>query len=101
MTIYSGLTTRLSLAKYLNNNGADISDYTKRIGDLSLNRILGYQEHKVPTGSGVLLTPDNVKFNLAKICVDREEWVKNNKDELELVEELEKKFVENKKPENK
>ncbi|NET72339.1 MAG: hypothetical protein F6K62_15805, partial [Sphaerospermopsis sp. SIO1G2] len=77
-------------------NYADSSHYTKPVGDLVLNRILGYQADQVPTDFGVLLTPENIESHLAKIRADREKWVKNNQDELQLVQKLEHEFVENK-----
>ncbi|MBD2294027.1 hypothetical protein H6G06_11120 [Anabaena sphaerica FACHB-251] len=75
-------------------NYADSSHYTKPVGDLILNRILGYKEKEVPADFGVLITPENIESHLAKIRADREEWVKNRKSELELVQNLENKFGE-------
>jgi hypothetical protein len=77
-------------------NYADSSHYTAPVGNLILNRILGYQENKLPADFGVLLTQENIESHLDKIRSHREEWVKNRKNELELVQTLEKKFVENK-----
>lgn len=71
-------------------NYADSSHYAKPVGDLVLNRILGYQENKVPADFGILITPENIESHLAKIRADREEWVKNNPNELKLVQDLEK-----------
>ncbi|TAF02480.1 MAG: hypothetical protein EAZ77_18810, partial [Nostocales cyanobacterium] len=75
-------------------NYPDSSHYTKPAGDLLLNRILGYQEKEVPADFGVLVNKENIESHLAKIRLDREEWVKKRKDDLKLVESLEKKFVE-------
>jgi hypothetical protein len=91
---YNSVTTE-KLADVMENY-ADSSHYTAPVGNLVLNRILGYQEDKVPKDFGVLITPQNVESHLAKIRADREEWVKKHPDELELVQDLEKKFVENK-----
>ncbi|TAE60584.1 MAG: hypothetical protein EAZ76_01415 [Nostocales cyanobacterium] len=82
-------------------NYADSSHYTKPVGDLILNRILDYQPDKVPGDFGVLLTPENIESHLDKIRTDREVWVKNHQDELELVQRLEKEFVENQKKNKK
>ncbi|NES99933.1 MAG: hypothetical protein F6K61_05020 [Sphaerospermopsis sp. SIO1G1] len=75
-------------------NYVDNAHYTKPVGDLVLNRILGYQADQVPADFGVLLTPENIESHLAKIRAGREKWVKNNQDELELVQRLEQEFVE-------
>lgn len=92
---YNSVTTE-KLADVMENY-ADSSHYTAPVGNLVLNRILGYQEDKVPADFGVLLTPENVESHLAKIRADREEWVKKHPDELELVQRLKKEFVENQK----
>jgi hypothetical protein len=76
-------------------NYPDSSHYTKPVGDLILNRILGYKENEVPKDFGVLINKENIESHLAKIRTDREEWVKNRPDDSELVESLHRKFVEN------
>jgi hypothetical protein len=96
---YNAITTEP--IKDVMENYADNSHYTKPAGDLLLNRIHGYQEHKVPADFGVLINKENIESHLAKIRADREEWVKNRQDELELVQDLEKKFVENLNKNNK
>ncbi|WP_413175095.1 hypothetical protein [Anabaena azotica] len=90
---YSTITTES--IKDVMKNYADNSHYTQPVGDLLLNRILAYKENEVPADFGVLVTKENIESHLAKIRANREEWVKNHKDELELVQTLEKKFVEN------
>ena len=70
------------------DNYVDNSHYTKPIGDLILNRIFGYEEEQVPEDFGVLLTEENIDINLAKIRQERKEWLKNNPDELKLVQNL-------------
>jgi hypothetical protein len=90
---YNSITTEKLQDKM--ENYADSSHYTKPVGDLVLNRISGYQVEKVPADFGVLLTPENINSHLAKIRADREKWVKNNSEELELVQKLEREFVKN------
>lgn len=75
-------------------NYADNSHYVKPVGDLIINRILSYQDNKVPSDFGVLVTRENIEFHLAKIRADREEWVKKRQDEFQLVQDLQTKFVE-------
>jgi hypothetical protein len=92
---YNSITTEEIddvMANYLDN-----SHYTVQIGDLVINRILGYQENKVPADFGVVVNKDNIESHLAKIRADREEWLKKHKDEFDLVQTLEKEFVQNKK----
>lgn len=69
-------------------NYADSSHYREEIGNLVLNRILSYQEKRVPEDFGVLITPTNIEEHLAKIRADREEWVKNNPEAVNLVQDL-------------
>ncbi|WP_144031275.1 hypothetical protein [Trichormus azollae] len=54
-------------------NYVDNSHYTKRAGDVLLNRILAYKENEVSADFGVLVTKENIESNLAEICADREE----------------------------
>ncbi|WP_413175096.1 hypothetical protein [Anabaena azotica] len=82
-------------------NYADNSHYVKPVGDLLLNRILSYQENEVPADFGVLVTKENIESHLGKIRSDREEWVKTRPNELDLVESLQRKFVEELKKQNK
>ena len=96
---YNSITTEKLQDKM--ENYADSSHYTKPVGDLVFNRIFGYQEYKVPKDFGVLITPANIESQLAKIRADREEWVKNNPQELELVQSLKQKFVENQQKKDK
>ena len=82
-------------------NYVDNFHYTKLVGDLILNRILGYKDNEVPADFGVLVTKENLEFHLAKIRADRGEWVKIHPNELDLVESLQIKFVEELKKQNK
>ena len=67
------------------NNYIDSSHYSKEVGDLILNRIFDYQTETVPDDFGVLLTPDNIEAHLEKIRRDRELWVKNNPEAVQLL----------------
>ncbi len=75
-------------------NYADNSHYTKKIGDLVLNRILSYKEADVPDDFGVLINPENIESHLAKIRQHREFWAKNNPDKVKLVKEIKQKYDE-------
>ncbi len=66
--------------------------YTPKVGNLVLNRILSYQEEKVPDDFGILINPENIESHLEKIRQDREVWAKNNPDEVKLVEEIKQKY---------
>jgi hypothetical protein len=69
-------------------NYIDSSHYRKEVGDLILNRIFNYQVETVPDDFGVLLTPDNIEAHLEKIRRDREIWVKNNPEAIELLDDI-------------
>lgn len=69
-------------------NYHDSSHAYKEVGDLMLNRILNYQEERVPSDFGVFVTPENVESHLDKISVDRQVWAKNNVSAAKLVENL-------------
>ena len=70
-------------------NYIESSHYRKEVGDVVINRIFQYREETQPRDFGVLLTPDNVEAQLAKIRSDRELWAKNNPDTVQLVKNLE------------
>lgn len=89
---YNSITTELIGADM--QNYADSSHYRESVGNLVLNRIFAYQEEKVPSDFGVLLTPDNIESHLAKIRSDREVWTKNRPTELKLVQDLKLKLTE-------
>lgn len=67
------------------NNYIDSSHYRKEVGDLILSRILDYKTATSPDDFGVLLTPDNIEAHLKKIRGDRELWVKNNPEAVQLL----------------
>lgn len=64
------------------------SHYRKELGDLVLNRMLGYQPETVPADFGRLLTPTNLETHLEQIRRDRELWAKENPKWVEFVEAL-------------
>ena len=83
---YNSITTepiRENMKNYI-----DPSHYRSEVGDLVLNRILKYNEDKVPDDFGVLLTPENIESYLEKVRSDREAWAKKHPDEVKLVEDL-------------
>jgi hypothetical protein len=63
----------------------DGSHYKETVGNLVLDRILSYNEEKVPPDFGIYLTPENIEIELAKIRVSRKEWIKNQTKDAELV----------------
>lgn len=85
---YNSVTTE-PISNYMKNY-ADNSHYSKPIGDLILDRILSYQNQKVPSDFGILITPENVEAHIAQIRADREVWAKKHPDEIKLVEDIKK-----------
>ncbi len=75
------------------SNYVDESHYTKPIGDLVLNRILGYQKEKVPQDFGILLTSNNVDEVLIKNRLDRKDWAKANPQEVEFVKKVQSDYL--------
>lgn len=69
-------------------NYIDDSHYRSEVGDLVLNKLLDYQSETVPQDFGVWVTSDNVESHLANIRRDRENWVQNNPEEVQLVREV-------------
>lgn len=70
------------------SNYADESHYTKPVGDLILNRVLSYNEEKVPRDFGILLTSDNVNKILEKNRLYRDNWADKNPQEIEFVKAI-------------
>ncbi|MEB3342007.1 hypothetical protein [Okeania sp.] len=73
-------------------NYTENSHYTPKVGNLILNRILSYKEEEVPEDFGILINSKNLESHLEKIRQDREVWVKNNPDEVNLVIEIKQKY---------
>jgi hypothetical protein len=73
-------------------NYVDNSHYSRKIGDLILDRILSYQEEKVPNDFGTLLTSDNIEGVLKKNRINREVWAKNNPQDAQLVKDIKRRF---------
>jgi hypothetical protein len=67
----------------------DSSHYSKKTGDLVLNRILNHHIDTVPSDFGVLVNNNNVELHLGKIRNDRERWAKDNLRMVKLIAELE------------
>ncbi|MDJ0532507.1 MAG: hypothetical protein QNJ70_08420 [Xenococcaceae cyanobacterium MO_207.B15] len=83
---YNSVTTEKINARM--NNYVDNSHYVPAIGNLILNRIFDYQTSEVPDDFGVLLTPDNMEEHLDNIRQERQKWLKNNPEEVDLVKKL-------------
>ncbi|MDJ0745179.1 MAG: hypothetical protein QNJ32_17720 [Xenococcaceae cyanobacterium MO_167.B27] len=83
---YNSVTTEKINASM--NNYVDNSHYVPAIGNLILNRIFDYQTSEVPDDFGVLLTPDNMEEHLDNIRQERQKWLKNNPEEVDLVKKL-------------
>jgi hypothetical protein len=66
----------------------DSSHYYLEVGDLILSRILGYQEQTVPADFGIMITPDNIEFEIAKMQANRENWGKQNTKTIEYLQNL-------------
>lgn len=83
---YNSITTE-PISENLKNY-IDPSHYRSEVGDLVLNRILEYNDEKVPDDFGVLLTPENIESHIEQVRSDREAWAKKHPDEVKLVEDL-------------
>ncbi|NEQ36346.1 MAG: hypothetical protein F6K40_08655 [Okeania sp. SIO3I5] len=66
----------------------DSSHYSLEVGDLILNRILGYQEETVPADFGVMITPDNVESELAKMSERRKLWLVEQPETVKFLQDL-------------
>jgi hypothetical protein len=75
-------------------NYRDNSHYSKKTGNLVLDRLLSHREPNIPQDFGVLLTSVNIKNYLAKVRSDRKVWTKNHADEVKLVETIKQKMDE-------
>ena len=83
---YNSVTTE-KINKRMNNY-VDNSHYTPEIGNLVINRIFYYQTSKVPNDFGALLTTDNIEEHLDNIKNERQQWKKNNPEEVDLVKNI-------------
>ncbi|NEQ36345.1 MAG: hypothetical protein F6K40_08650 [Okeania sp. SIO3I5] len=66
----------------------DSSHYSIEVGDLILNRILGYQKETVPADFGVMITPDNIESEIAKMRAKRESWRQQDTKTIEYLQNL-------------
>ena len=69
----------------------DSSHFTVPVGDLILNRVLEYNEDRVPDDFGVFVTPENIDDHLAKIRQDRARWIAENPDAIATLQSFRKK----------
>jgi len=83
---YNSITTE-PITKDM-KNFTDSGHYTRKIGDLILNRLFHYQEEKVPDDFGIFITPTSIESHLEKIRTNQELWAKNNPKMIQLVEDL-------------
>ncbi|NEQ36348.1 MAG: hypothetical protein F6K40_08665 [Okeania sp. SIO3I5] len=82
---YNSITTEpLDRVKNYRDSAHIIPD----VGDLILSRILSYQEQTVPADFGIMITPDNIEFEIAKMQVNRESWGKQNTKTIEYLRSL-------------
>ena len=75
------------------SNYTDNSHYTPSVGNLVLNRIFNRNAESIPNDFGILITPENIEQHLANIRQQREIYVQNNSDQVQLVEDIHKKFL--------
>ncbi|WP_421657573.1 hypothetical protein [Leptothermofonsia sp. ETS-13] len=66
----------------------DNSHYTKKVGDLVLNRMLGYREEEVPDDFGVLLIPETIESYLDQVIAKRKVWIAKSPQAIAFVETL-------------
>jgi hypothetical protein len=71
---------------------SDNSHFLPFVGAFILDRLFSYQPDKVPQDFGVWLTPNNIEAHLQKTRRDREKWVKDHPDEVELVKQIKNEF---------
>ncbi len=67
-------------------NYLESSHYLPHIGDLVLNRVLGY-EADIPDDFGTLVTTDTIGSHLATIRAERQAWARQNLEMVQLVEQ--------------
>ncbi|WP_222426879.1 DUF1574 domain-containing protein [Hyella patelloides] len=80
---YNSITTE-PIAKYMDNY-VDSSHYTPEIGNLILQRMLDKQTDEIPQDFGTIINQENIEQHLANIKSDRQKWLKNNPEEVDLV----------------
>jgi hypothetical protein len=71
-------------------NYIDSSHYKEKIGNLVLDRILSNPKSKIYQDFGVYLTPKNIDSQLANFRSNRENWGKENPDDVALVKAIKK-----------
>jgi hypothetical protein len=66
-------------------NFHDSAHYTKRVGDLVLNRIFSYQLEKVPRDFGVFVSSQNLEYNLNQFYLNKRKWEQANPQYVKMV----------------
>jgi hypothetical protein len=69
-------------------NYFDSSHYRKEVGDLVLNRMFEVNIKEVPQDFGVWVTEDNIDRHLMEMRSQREQWAKDNREWVKMVEDL-------------
>ncbi|WP_337098217.1 hypothetical protein [Paenibacillus sp. YIM B09110] len=64
----------------------DLSHFSKKIGDLILNRMLDKKTNNLPAYFGIRITPDNIEEHLKKLRSDREQWPERDENMFELLD---------------
>lgn len=80
---YNSVTTEIVSDEMINY--VDSSHYSKEVGDLILNRVIGYRDDKVPNDFGQLLTVSTVDAYLENTLTDRQHWKQHLTNEMQLV----------------
>lgn len=70
-------------------NYIESSHYMPEVGNLILSRLFEYNEEKIPENFGVMITEKNIKSNLEKTNLSRDNWLKNYPEMVELLNKLE------------
>ena len=69
-------------------NFSDSAHYTKRVGDLVLNRVFNYRESEVPRDFGVYVSYQNIESHLETVRKNKNIWVKKTPQEVEIVNNI-------------
>lgn len=70
------------------NTYSDQSHYRKKVGNLILQRILQIEAENTPTDFGVYLTDTNIQSHLGTIRADRDIWMENNSDIIQMIDQF-------------
>ncbi|WP_204106041.1 MULTISPECIES: hypothetical protein [Spirulina sp. CCY15215] len=86
---YNNITTEQIDNKM--KNYLDSSHYTKKVGDLVLQRILQGNETNTSNDFGVLISPTNIESHLVNLRKEQETWTAKNPDLVEYVQQIKRK----------